>query len=273
VFEEMTPDNLDRIHWRHLRDLPYFRAMLRAVEDSFYQDLKLEAPILDLGCGDGHFASVAFSQPLDVGLDPWHEALHEADTRRAYIHAIQADGAIQPFEDRYFGGAISNSVLEHIPHIQQVLNELGRVMKPGGLFVFCTPNHRFNDSLWGTGLFRKLKSPGLEACYIRLYNRIARHEYCDSPETWKQRLAMAGFELVKTWDYFPPAALHILEWGHLFGLPSLFCRKLTGRWILVKKRWNLIMPWMLTRKYMNDPICPDGTMSFYIARRKAGPRG
>ena len=35
--------------WLNLRDLPYFRAMLRAVEAQFYQDLELLAPTLDLG--------------------------------------------------------------------------------------------------------------------------------------------------------------------------------------------------------------------------------
>jgi len=269
----MMGSSKDEILWRHLRDLPYFRAMLRAVEDGFYQDLELASPILDLGCGDGHFASVAFSHPLDVGLDPWHAAVHEADARKAYIHPVQADGAIQPFEDAFYRSAISNSVLEHIPHIQEVLNELGRVMAPGGLFVFCTPNQRFNDSLWGSRLFRKLHLPGMAAWYIRIYNRIARHKYCDSPETWRQRLETAGFELVKTWDYFPPGALHILEWGHLFGLPSLAWRKLTGQWILVKRRWNLVFPWLLVRRFMDDPVCEDGTMSFYITRRKGQLRG
>ena len=33
--------------------------------------------------------------------------------------------------------AMSNSVLEHIPHVQQVLNEVGRAMAPGGMFYFC----------------------------------------------------------------------------------------------------------------------------------------
>ena len=113
----------------------------------------------------------------------------------------------------------------------------------------------------------------MAAAYIRFYNRIARHEYCDSPETWQGRLAQAGFQLVKTWDYLPPAALHILEWGHLFGLPSLFWRKVSGRWILVRRRWNLIIPWLLTRRYLDDPLCVDGTMSFYIARRKGKVRG
>lgn len=269
----MNSATLDTIFWRHLRDLPYFRAMLRAVEDGFYQDVKLDSPTLDLGCGDGHFASVAFQKPLDVGLDPWHEAVHEADARKAYVHSIQADGAIQPFTDGYFGSAISNSVLEHIPHIQEVLNELGRVMKPDGLFVFCTPNHRFNESLWGIPVLQKLKLRWLADQYVRFYNFIARHKYCDSPETWKKRLAIAGFTLEKTWDYFPPEALYILEWGHLFGLPSLFWRKLTGRWNLVSKRWNLIIPWLLARRYMDDPFCDNGTMSFYIARRKKQSNG
>jgi SAM-dependent methyltransferase len=269
----MMTASSDEILWRHLRDLPYFRAMLRAVEDGFYQDLKLSAPILDLGCGDGHFASVAFSHPLDVGLDPWHAAVHEAESRKAYSHPVQADGAIQPFTDGYFNSAISNSVLEHIPYIQDVLNELGRVMAAGGLFVFCTPNHRFNDSLWGSTLFSKMHLPGVAAGYVRIYNQIARHKYCDSPETWQRRLATAGFEVVRTWDYFPPEALHILEWGHLFGLPSLVWRKLTGQWILAKSRWNLIVPWMLVRHFMDDPVCEDGTMSFYIARRKGHPYG
>src|SRR4030067_586403 len=55
---------------RHLNALPYFRALIRAVEDQFYQGLSLPRPLLDIGCGDGHFASVALDRQLDLGLDP-----------------------------------------------------------------------------------------------------------------------------------------------------------------------------------------------------------
>ena len=34
--------------------------------------------VLDVGCGDGHFASVTFDQPLDVGIDPWAAPLRHA---------------------------------------------------------------------------------------------------------------------------------------------------------------------------------------------------
>ena len=46
-----------------LRELPYFRAALRAVEASFYEDLPLPGPVLDVGCGDGHFAARTFDRP------------------------------------------------------------------------------------------------------------------------------------------------------------------------------------------------------------------
>ena len=68
----------------HLRDLPYFRALLRAVEAQFYQSIDLPAPVLDLGSGDGHFASLTFDRRLDAGLDPWMDSLRESRGRGVY---------------------------------------------------------------------------------------------------------------------------------------------------------------------------------------------
>jgi hypothetical protein len=109
---------------------------------------------------------------------------------------------------------------------------------------------------------------GLGAAYGRFFNRIARHAHTDAPDTWEKRLTTAGLDLEATWDYFPPAALHILEWGHPLGLPSLVCKKLFGRWILVPERWNLAIPWQMTRPFMEDPRSNVGVCSFFIARRR-----
>src|ERR1051325_5942598 len=76
-----------------LRDLPYFRAFLRAVESSYYQDLPLPAPVYDVGCGDGHFASLTFDQKIDVGLDPWHGPIHEAKKFGAGAYSAHRRGA------------------------------------------------------------------------------------------------------------------------------------------------------------------------------------
>lgn len=266
-----TPPTLpdERILWRHLMDLPYFRAMVRAVEDAFYQGLSLPGPVLDLGSGDGHFASVAFQHPLDVGLDPWWGPLRESKDRQAYRLLTQADGGRMPFADGAFASAVSNSVLEHIPHVESVLAETARVVKPGGRFVFCVPNHRFPQLLMGREVFSRLGLKGAAENYTRLFQRISRHVHCDSREVWAARLAAAGFEIEQAWDYFPREALHRMEAGHAFGLPALVSKKITGRWVLARNRANLNLAYRITREVFNHPKSEEGVYSFYITRRTA----
>ena len=265
----MDSRQLDEILWRHIASLPYFRGFLRAVEDRFYQDITLQAPVLDLGSGDGHFASVAFEQKLDVGLDPWLAPTREAQGRCVYRMLVLGEGGKIPFGESFFSTVISTSVLEHIPDLQPVMQEVARVLKSGGRFVFCVPNHRFPESLWGRKLFEKIGLLRLGSAYSRLLNRIARHAHTDPPALWEERLSQAGFDLLETWDYFSSDALHILEWGHALGLPALIFKKLFGRWVLVPTRWNLAVPWKWTRKFMDDPRSPEGVCSFFIARRKS----
>jgi SAM-dependent methyltransferase len=252
----------------HMRDLPYFRALLRAVESRFYQNRLLPSPIYDVGCGDGHFADVTFEQPIDVGLDPWHGPIHEAKDRRAYRGLVEADAARAPFPDGHFASGFSNSVLEHIPQVEQVLRETARVLKPGAPFLFCVPNENFTRNL---SVARALERLGLErmaAAYRRAFNRISRHAHCDAPDIWVQRLSAAGFEVEEYWNYFSASALSALEWGHYLGLPSALAKRLFGRWILSGSRWNLWPIMALLRRYYNEAV-PDelGAYSFYVARR------
>ena len=243
-----------------LRDLPYFRAFLRAVESSYYQDLPLPEPVYDVGCGDGHFASLTFDQKIDVGLDPWHGPIHEAKKFGAYKGLVEADGAKSPFPSEYFSSALSNSVLEHIPHIDAVLAETARVLKKDAPFYFCVPYTRYFSDL---SISRVLGKP-----YENWFRRISRVHHADEPDIWQARLDKAGFKLVHWWHYFSPAAMRVLEWGHYFGVPSVFARVLTGKWIISRTDWNL---W-LTRKYVNRYASPeaieDGTFTFYIAQKR-----
>ena len=254
--------------WPHLRDLPYFRALLRAVEARFYQGFDLPRPVLDVGCGDGHFASVAFRSPLEVGVDPWGGPIRQAAKLGAYTMLVQADAGRMPFPDGYFSSAISNSVLEHIPHIDHVLSEISRALKPEAQFYFCVPNQRFNANLWGARLCERSGLPRLASRYQRFYDRIARHVHLDAPETWQNRLEKAGFEVLSCWDYFSPQALHVLEWGHLFGLPSLLIHGLTGRWNLVRSEWNFALTRRLVARYYEEETPhPEGVCTFYVARK------
>jgi SAM-dependent methyltransferase len=255
--------------WLNLRDLPYFRAFLRAVEMRFYQDYELTGPVLDLGCGDGHFAWRCFDRPLDAGLDPWMPSLRLANKTGGYRLVTQAMGNHIPFPDATFNSAVSNSVMEHIPDLDPVVMEMGRVLKPGALFLFCVPNQYFLANLSISNALDKVGLKPLGNAYRSFFNRICRHHHCDTPEVWQARLKRAGFSTVRWWHYFSPEATAVLEWGHYFGLPSLITRKLFGRWIMVPQPWNLALTRALVQKYVDEPANqPHGSYTFYVARRE-----
>src|SRR4030066_1900147 len=163
--------------WLNLRDLPYFRAMLRAVEAQFYQEYELPAPTLDLGCGDGHFAALPCDRKLEVGLDPWAGPIRQAAQGGGYLSLVQADGARAPFPDGHFASAVSNSVLEHIPQVEVVLAELGRVMKPGAPFLFCVPNPRYLTELSVPRILGKVGLSGAGQAYTGWFRRMPRVEH------------------------------------------------------------------------------------------------
>jgi SAM-dependent methyltransferase len=254
--------------WDQLRSMPYFRGLLRAVEARAYQQFEIPEPILDLGCGDGHFVTTAFDQRLDVGIDPWYGPVQEAAIRGGYKMVIHGSGAKMPFESGYFSGCISNSVLEHIPEIDTVLAETARVMKPGGLFVFCVPNHNFLKNLSISSWLDQIGLHSLGELYRRFFNRISRHHHCDAPEIWIERLSKAGFKVERWWHYFSPEATHVLEWGHYFGLPSLLAHFITRQWILTPSAWNLSITRAIVQQFYDEaPEQPQGSYTFYAARR------
>ncbi|HNW95162.1 MAG TPA: class I SAM-dependent methyltransferase [Anaerolineaceae bacterium] len=263
----LDPALLDEIAWKHLSTLPYFRGMLRAVEHSLYARFELRAPILDIGAGDGNFAAALGSDANSLGADPWYEPIREAAALGGYRMLVQAEGAALPVGDAKFPCAISNSVLEHIPDVQPVLDEVSRALTPDGVFYFTVPNQRFKSDLWGCAVLSKLGMRGLAERYSLFFNRIARHHNLDKPEVWVARLHKAGFAQVEHWNYFQVKAMRMLERGHAAGLPNLLWKKLFGKWVLFPKRRNPFLRYKRLRPLLDNPLCEDGTCTFFAARK------
>ncbi len=258
----------DDLLWQHLKEVPAFRALLRAVEAQFYQKwLPLAGPVLDVGCGDGHFASVAFPEPLTAGIDPAAGILAEAHRRQAYRLLAQARGDALPFADGYFATVVSNSVLEHIPDVEATLAEIARVLQVGGRFLFCVPGDHFTALLFFTRLFRRLRLEGPARAYEHIFNRIARHHHCDGPELWQARLGRVGLQITDWFYYFSARATAALDLGHYLGVPSLVAKKLLGRWILAPTRWNLALTERWLRPLYQEPLPPVGAYLFFVAQR------
>ena len=52
---------------------------------------------------------------------------------------IRCDGQSLPFKENLFDTIICIDVIEHVPNPQQMIGELARVLKPGGVLILSTP--------------------------------------------------------------------------------------------------------------------------------------
>jgi len=251
----------------NLRELPYFRALLRAVESRFYDQLNFEEPILDLGCGDGLFGQSTFRQKITIGLDPKLKSLLEAHQTNIYHILINSMGSEIPLPDQSISTVISNSVLEHILQIDPVLEEIKRVCKIDALFVFCVPNENFTNQLSIGRLLEKLHMNWMAMQYRRFFNRISRHYHCDSPELWEKRLKKSGFKIERYWNYFSPDALAALELGHYFGVPYWLLKQLSGKWVIFPGFIERITYPLVKKYYFETPYQPLGAYTFFICKR------
>ncbi len=263
------PHDSDDLLWQQLKRVPAFRALLRSVEARFYHAVDFPQPILDVGCGDGHFAGVTFDHPITAGIDPWWNPLKKAQESQVYELPLQAMGNYLPYADHTFASAFSNSVLEHIPDIQPVLNEVGRVMQPGAPFVITVPSNYFSEFLGGAGFFDRLGLDGVGDSYRKAFNRISRHAHTDPPEIWAERLALAGFTIERWQYYFSKEALRTLELGHAQGVPSAVLHALTGHWILGPWKSNLRRTEQWVRPYYEEEFPQQGAYLFFLARKTA----
>ena len=101
--------------------------------------------VLDLGCAGGFMAEALDDRGADVtGIDPAEDAIRAAQSHaRAHDRSIRYDvgvGEALPYPDAAFDAVVCVDVLEHVQDLGQVVQEIARVLKPGGLFLFDTIN-------------------------------------------------------------------------------------------------------------------------------------
>lgn len=97
--------------------------------------------LLDLGCGRGGVVELLWRDvKLAAGLDPDVPSL--AEHRAPGMPVIRGRGENLPFAGESFDLVVSLWVLEHLERPEHVFHEVRRVLRPGGHFVFLTPNLR-----------------------------------------------------------------------------------------------------------------------------------
>jgi len=101
--------------------------------------------ILDLGAGVDNPTSNylrTISNHL-VGIDCTHDIEKNPWPKYSVIY----DGTSIPIRSGHFDAVVSNYTVEHLEHPTIVFTEVARVLRPGGKFIFRTPNRYHYISL------------------------------------------------------------------------------------------------------------------------------
>lgn len=118
-------------------DFFWFRGKLDLIETllSEFQDRK-DRRILSLGCGTGEETEVLgkFGEVHCIDMDPRALALAPAG-----VIKTAADATRLPYPDSSFDIAAAFDLLEHVRDDCKAIEEVRRVLRPGGVFIFTVP--------------------------------------------------------------------------------------------------------------------------------------
>ena len=100
-------------------------------------DLRSAPRLLDVGAGQGALSArlkEAGAQVCACDVVP-----EQFDVRGVDFRVLTSDGGL-PFADGAFDAAVAIEVLEHIDGHDRFFAEVARVLRPGGILMFTTPN-------------------------------------------------------------------------------------------------------------------------------------
>jgi SAM-dependent methyltransferase len=91
--------------------------------------------LLDLGCGTVPLYAVYRPHVTEVTCVDWADGLHD----RSHLDIEHDLTKPLPFIDDSFDTVILSNVLEHLPEPMTVMNEIGRILTPGGRLLLDVP--------------------------------------------------------------------------------------------------------------------------------------
>lgn len=169
---------------------------------------------LDLGCGDGTLALVLLSGVRHVrwtGLDIDPDDARLARQRGVYeiVHTAPASAIPEPAES--FDVVFSNSVLEHVEPLDEVLADVRRVLRAGGRLVFTAPSDAFRGELLWPRLLRAAGAGELAERYVAALDRRVAHVNYLSADAWRERLRHHGLEMTVCEPYLSRRVIAVWE--------------------------------------------------------------
>ncbi len=178
----------------HVPSLSHWRSW----EHAAYRHFSLDGRALDLGCGDGRYFRMIWPDARDavgVEIDPAVAQLGAASGVYRQVHTAPAHRV--PEADGSFDAVFANCSLEHMDHLDAVLAEIHRCLRPGGVLLGSVVTDRFVD--WSL-LPNLIAMTGHAEVAARSRDEFVAYHHLVNPLTvdaWRRRFADAGFS-VKT---------------------------------------------------------------------------
>ena len=144
-------------------------------------DTDLGPNVLEIGPGSGlttDLLRISVPRLTALEIDPRLASSLKSRLKGSAVQVIEGDATEMPFEESEFSGAVSFTMLHHVPSQtlqNKVLRQVLRVLKPGGVFV---------------------GSDSIQSWLMRIIH-IGDTLVPVSPDTFGARLESAGFEVLE----------------------------------------------------------------------------
>lgn len=153
------------------------RELVHDVVQSYFPDRK-DLQIADIGCGEGALAKEMEQYGRCIGVDPSEQALdfcRERGIRELVLGSADRTG----LPDATFDMVTCLDVLEHLPEEEGAINEVRRILKPGGIGVIFVPAFMF---LWGatdisSNHYRRYRLPEIVKKFETAQFKIIKKSY------------------------------------------------------------------------------------------------
>lgn len=158
--------------------------------------------VVDVGCGDGTAAATA--APLLaghrlIGIDWSQDALRRARPRMGAVVRGELEHGGLPLADGCADAVLFSEILEHLVDPDQALDELRRILKPGGHLMLSTPNLAawYNRALLLAGVQPVFSEVSLRGIHGRPGSEVVGHLRLYTARALRSFLTASGFEDVK----------------------------------------------------------------------------
>ena len=204
-------------------------SIIRGKESLLFSNVRLKAPIIDLGCGNGQFAKLTFNEKIDYGVDI---TVSKNLDNHTYSNWMKQDLRKMTFDDNSFCTAVSNSVFEHVDGVESAISESARILKKGGRIYLTVPTREINNNFWLYRIFGKRKFIDK---IITKYHQSLFHINIKSASWWKEMFERNGFNVTSTIRYISPAtAFFTTMFVTLAMSPFPILRKYRCSWGIMK---------------------------------------